>query len=77
MTSYNHLPPLLDNFAWWSKTFSANEDDLSNNVFNGERINRHTAHNDYVAPTSKDISSKSNTSTKPNTSTKSNISSQD
>ena len=77
MTSYNHLPPPLDNVAQRSNTFSANRDDFSDNVSKGERINKHTAHNDYVTPTSKDISAKSNTSTKPNTSTKSNMSSQD
>jgi len=32
MTSYDHLPPPLDNVAQGSNTFSANEDDLSANV---------------------------------------------
>ena len=65
MTSYDHLPPPLDNVAQGSNTFRENEDNLSANVSNRERMNRN------------DISSKLNTSTKPNTSTKSNISSQD
>ena len=62
MTSYDHLPPPIVNFAQGSNSQSANEDNWLLNVFNNGRMNRN------------DIDVMSNTSSKQNTSTQQNTS---